>query len=564
MTNSFLRTVTRSVFRILLVSMVAGMTGCGQPGASSTTNTDEGLSVLNKDSLAAHIQVLASDSFQGRRPFTIGETRTVDYLSKSFAALGLEPGNGSGYTQDVPMVEISPAGVPTMKIQGPKGSFDLRSMNDFVIWTERPDTSIAIDKNDIVFAGFGIVAPEYNWNDYAGLDVKGKTVLVMVNDPGYYDSTLFKGHTMTYYGRWTYKYEEAARQGAAACLIIHNTGAASYPFQVVQSSNGGVKLHLDTRGNSGYQLALQGWITEETGKKLLSAAGRDSSLLTAAKQKGFKPRALDIRLTAALKVKEVYNKSHNVIAKITGSKRPDEYVIYSAHWDHLGIGQPDEKGDSIYNGAADNASGTAALLEIASAFKSLPEKPERTVIFLAVTAEEQGLLGSAYYAQHPVYPLARTVANLNIDVLNTYGPTRDITYSGKGQSGLEDLLADEAKAKGRYVAPEDHPEAGHYFRSDHFNFARAGVPSLTADGGVDDVSKGKEYGKQKHDEYTAQHYHQPSDEYDAKTWDLSGGLQDVGLVYLIGKKLAFGNSWPQWKAGSEFKAIRDQSAQERK
>ena len=564
MTNSFLRTVTRSVFRILLVSMVAGMTGCGQPGASSTTNTDEGLSVLNKDSLAAHIQVLASDSFQGRRPFTIGETRTVDYLSKSFAALGLEPGNGSGYTQDVPMVEISPAGVPTMKIQGPKGSFDLRSMNDFVIWTERPDTSIAIDKNDIVFAGFGIVAPEYNWNDYAGLDVKGKTVLVMVNDPGYYDSTLFKGHTMTYYGRWTYKYEEAARQGAAACLIIHNTGAASYPFQVVQSSNGGVKLHLDTRGNSGYQLALQGWITEETGKKLLSAAGRDSSLLTAAKQKGFKPRALDIRLTAALKVKEVYNKSHNVIAKITGSKRPDEYVIYSAHWDHLGIGQPDEKGDSIYNGAADNASGTAALLEIARAFKSLPEKPERTVIFLAVTAEEQGLLGSAYYAQHPVYPLARTVANLNIDVLNTYGPTRDITYSGKGQSGLEDLLADEAKAKGRYVAPEDHPEAGHYFRSDHFNFARAGVPSLTADGGVDDVSKGKEYGKQKHDEYTAQHYHQPSDEYDAKTWDLSGGLQDVGLVYLIGKKLAFGNSWPQWKAGSEFKAIRDKSAQERK
>jgi Zn-dependent M28 family amino/carboxypeptidase len=557
MKNLFLRTV-------ISLSAVTGMTGCGQPGGSSATNTDEGLSVLNKDSLAAHIQVLASDSFQGRRPFTIGETRTVDYLSRSFAALGLEPGNGSTYTQDVPMVEISPVGTPTMKIQGPKGSLDLKSMNDFVIWTERPDTSITLAKTDVVFAGFGIVAPEYNWNDYAGLDVKGKTVLVMVNDPGYYDSTLFKGHTMTYYGRWTYKYEEAARQGAAACLIIHNTGAASYPFQVVQSSNGGVKLHLDTRGNSGYQLALQGWITEETGKKLLAAAGRDSSLLAAAKQKGFRPQMLDLKLSAALKVKEVYNRSHNVVAKITGTKRPDEYVIYSAHWDHLGIGQPDEKGDSIYNGAADNASGTAALLEIARAFKSLPEKPERTVVFLAVTAEEQGLLGSAYYAQHPTYPLARTVANLNIDVLNTYGPTRDITYSGKGQSDLEDLLADEAKAKGRYIAPEDHPEAGHYFRSDHFNFARAGVPSLTADGGVDDVSKGKEYGKQKHDQYTAQHYHQPSDEYDAKTWDLTGGLQDVGLVYLIGKKLAFGSSWPQWKAGSEFKAIRDKSAQERK
>jgi Zn-dependent M28 family amino/carboxypeptidase len=437
-------------------------------------------------------------------------------------------------------------------------------MNDFVIWTERPDSVARIDKSDVVFAGFGVVAPEYGWNDYAGLDVKGKTVLVMVNDPGYYDSTLFKGHTMTYYGRWTYKYEEAARQGAAACLIIHNTGAASYPFQVVQSSNGGVKLHLDTRGSSQYQLALQGWITEETGRKLLAAAGKDSSLLAAAKHKGFKAQPLDIKLSAGLKVKEVYNKSHNVIAKITGAKRPNDYVIFSAHWDHLGIGSPDAKGDSIYNGAADNASGTAALLEIARAFKSLPEKPERTVIFLAVTAEEQGLLGSAYYAQHPVYPLATTVADLNIDVVNTYGPTKDITYSGKGQSGLEDYLTDAAKAKGRYVAPEDHPEAGHYFRSDHFSFARGGVPSLTADGGVDDVTKGKEFGKKKHDEYTELHYHQPSDEYDAKTWDLTGGIQDIGLVYLIGKKLAFSDVWPQWKTGSEFKTIRDQSAQERK
>jgi Zn-dependent M28 family amino/carboxypeptidase len=332
----------------------------------------------------------------------------------------------------------------------------------------------------------------------------------------------------------------------------------------VQSSNGGVKLHLDTRGSSEYQLALQGWVTEETGKRLLAAAGKDSSLLTAARHKGFKAQPLNVKISAELKVKEVYNRSHNVIAKITGSKRPDDYVIFSAHWDHLGIGSPDAKGDSIYNGAADNASGTAALLEIARAFRSLPEKPERTVIFLAVTAEEQGLLGSAYYAQHPVYPLATTVADLNIDVLNTYGPTRDVTYSGKGQSGLEDYLADAAKAMGRYVAPEDHPEAGHYFRSDHFSFARGGVPSLTADGGVDDATKGIAFGKQKHDEYTELHYHQPSDEYDPKTWDLSGGVQDIGLVYLIGKKLAFSDVWPQWKTGSEFKTIRDRSAQERK
>jgi Zn-dependent M28 family amino/carboxypeptidase len=537
------------------------LTACHSGGAAGAGDT--GLASFNKDSLAAAIRVLSSDSFQGRRPFTAGEIRTIDYLVKSYTAIGLEPGNGNGYTQDVPMVEISPAGTPGMQLQSPGGKTDFQNLNDFVIWTERPDSVNVLDRSDVVFAGFGVVAPEYNWNDYAGLNVKGKTVLVMVNDPGFYDSTLFKGHTMTYYGRWTYKFEEAARQGAKACLIIHNTAAASYPFTVVQSSNGGVKLHLDTRNNPSYQLAIQGWITGETAKKFLSAAGKDTSLLLAAQHRGFKALPLPLKLSASLKVKEVYNKSHNVIAKITGSKYPDEYLIYSAHWDHLGIGKPDAKGDSIYNGAADNASGTAALLQIARAFESLPVKPERTVIFLSVTAEEQGLLGSAWYAQHPVYPVARTVANLNIDVLNTYGPTRDITYSGKGQSELEDWLADEAKKNGRYIAPEDHPEAGHYFRSDHFNFARAGVPSLTADGGVDDLTRGVAYGRQKHDDYTALRYHQPADQYDS-TWDLAGGLQDVGLVYAIGEKLANSRAWPNWKPGSEFKAIRDKSAGERK
>ncbi|HEV2480443.1 MAG TPA: M28 family metallopeptidase [Puia sp.] len=545
----------------LLAVIVCGAAAChsGNPPADAA---DTSMAAFNKDTLAADIKVLASDSFQGRRPFTAGETRTIDYLVKAYSGLGLEPGNSNSYTQDVPLVEISPAATPTLQIRSPKGTIQLKNMSDFVIWTEKPDSIDAIGKSDMVFAGFGIVAPEYHWNDYAGLDVKGKTVVVMVNDPGFYDSTLFKGHTMTYYGRWTYKYEEAARQGAKACLIIHNTAAASYPFSVVQSSNGGVKLHLDTRGNPGYQLTLQGWITEETGKKLLAAAGRDSSVLKAAQHPGFKAIPLDLQLSGSVKVHEVYNMSHNVVAKITGTKYPNEYVIFSAHWDHLGIGQPDAKGDSIYNGAADNASGTAALLQIARAFKSLPDKPERTVIFLSVTAEEQGLLGSAYYAQHPIYPLATTVANLNIDVLNTYGPTKDITYSGKGQSTLEDLLSDAAKAKGRYVAPEDHPEAGHYFRSDHFNFARAGVPSLTADGGVDDLTRGPAYGKQKHDEYTAERYHQPADQYDS-TWDLTGGLQDVELVYAIGKRLAFDHEWPEWKPGSEFKALRDKSAADR-
>ncbi len=524
---------------------------------------DAGLAAFNKDSLAAAIRILASDSFQGRRPFTAGETRTIDYLVKSYTALGLEPGNGNSYTQNVPMVEISPAAPSTLQLISKTGKTDFRNINDFVLWTERQDSVNTLDKSEVVFAGFGVIAPEYNWNDYAGLDVKGKTVVVMVNDPGFYDSSLFKGHTMTYYGRWTYKYEEAARQGAKACLIIHNTAPASYPFQVVQSSNGGVKLHLDTRNNPSYQLTVQGWITSETAKKLLAAAGKDSSLLIAAQHRGFKAIPLNIKLSASVRVREVYNMSHNVIAKITGSKYPDEYIIYSAHWDHLGIGKPDAKGDSIYNGAADNASGCAALLQIAKAFESLPSKPERTVVFLSVTAEEQGLLGSAWYAQHPAYPLAKTVANLNIDVLNTYGPTRDITYSGKGQSGLEDFLADEAKKNGRYVAPEDHPEAGHYFRSDHFNFARAGVPSLTADGGVDDLTRGTAYGKRKHDQYTAERYHQPADQIDS-TWDLTGGLQDIQLVYAIGEKLANSRAWPEWKPGSEFKVVRDKSATERK
>ncbi len=531
--------------------------------SNETTASDTGSATFNKDSLAATISVLASDSFQGRRPFTAGETRTIDYLVNSCKSMALEPGNGNNYTQEVPLVEITPSAPSSLEIAGTRGNAGFQNLNDFVLWTERPDFVNTVDRNDVVFAGFGVVAPEYNWNDYAGIDVKGKTVVVMVNDPGFYDSTLFKGHTMTYYGRWTYKYEEAARQGAKACLIIHRTASASYPFQVVQSSNGGVKLHLDTRNNTAPQLTVQGWITGETAGKFLAAAGRDSSLLTAAKHRGFRAVPLNIRVSASVKVKEVYNMSHNVIAKITGSKYPDEYLIYSAHWDHFGIGKPDAKGDSIYNGAADNASGTAALLQIAKAFKNLPAKPERTVVFLSVTAEEQGLLGSAWYAQHPVYPLAKTVANLNIDGVNNYGPTKDITFSGQSQSQLEDYLANEAKRNGRYVAPEDHPEAGHYFRSDHFNFARAGVPSLTVDGGVDDLTRGTAYGKKKHDDYVAERYHQPADQLDS-TWNLTGGVQDVELVYTIGDTLANSRTWPEWKPGSEFKAVRDKSAAERK
>jgi Zn-dependent M28 family amino/carboxypeptidase len=382
----------------------------------------------------------------------------------------------------------------------------------------------------------------------------------MVNDPGFgtADTALFKGKTMTYYGRWTYKYEEAARLGAKGCLVIHNTAAASYPFSVVQSSWGNSNLFLDTRNAPVHRCPVEGWVSADACKKLLAAAGRDSSLLVQANKPGFKAISLGEKLSTSIRIKTEYKNSKNVIAKITGSKRPGEYIIYTAHWDHFGIGRPDKKGDSIYNGALDNASGTAALLEMARAFKNLDPKPERTIIFLAVTAEEQGLLGSAYYSSHPLYPLNKTVADLNMDVVNANGKTRDIVIAGMGQNDLEDYVSAVAKEQGRYLASESHPEAGHYFRSDHFSFAKKGVPALSVGGGIDDWEKGKDFGRKLEDDYTANHYHQPSDEYDS-TWTFEGGMQDMDILFRVGKKLAGETGWPGWKPGSEFRVIREQS-----
>ncbi len=541
--------MTRS-YNITLVSLALLLGGCHSGSGSG--------SLFNRDSLAQHIIVLASDSLQGRKPFSAAEPKVLAYMAGTFQRLGLEPGNGNSYLQEVPLVEITPNGDSTMTVSSARSSFALHKMDDYVLSTENPDSLAVLNKTPVVFAGFGIVAPEYHWNDYAGLDVKGKVVLVMVNDPGFYDSTLFKGHRMTYYGRWTYKYEEAARQGAKACLIIHNTSAASYPFKVVQNSWGGSKLYLDKRGTPEYHCTLNGWVTGDAAAKMLAAAGRDTTLLATAGHPGFKPVPLDLHLSTRVHVKAVYNSSKNVIAKITGSKHPDQYIIYTAHWDHLGIGKPDERGDSIYNGALDNASGSAALLEIARAFKQLDMVPERTVVFLSVTAEEQGLLGSAYYAEHPVYPLNKTVAEINMDVIDPHEKTNDEVITGEGQSTLEDLFAGLVKAQGRYIAPEPNPEAGGYFRSDHFSFAKAGVPALDAASGIDVVGKGKVYGKQLEDDYTNKHYHSPSDEYDP-TWTFDGGLQHVELLFLLGKQLANSDIWPTWKSGSEFKAVRDKS-----
>jgi Zn-dependent M28 family amino/carboxypeptidase len=511
-----------------------------------------------RDSLVKHIIVLASDSFQGRKPFTLGETRTVDYLQNQFRSLGLEPGNGNSYLQEVPMVEITTTPDPQMKVEYAKGSFDLNRATDYVLATENTDSVISLDKSELIFAGYGVVAPEYNWNDYAGINVKGKVVLVMVNDPGFgtTDTSIFKGKTMTYYGRWTYKYEEAARQGAKACLIIHNTTAASYPFSVVQNSWGSSNLYLDKRDSRQYHCSLRGWVSADATKKLLLAAGKDSSLLVKANSHGFKAISLGEKLSTKVRVQSVYKTSNNVIAKITGTRRPDEYILYTAHWDHLGIGKPDAKGDSIFNGALDNASGTAALLEMARAFKNLEVKPERTILFLAVTGEEQGLLGSEYYGQHPIYPLRKTVADLNMDVISPNEKTNDIVITGYGQNELENDVDEIGKTQGRHIAPESTPEAGHYFRSDHFSLAKVGVPALDVKGGIDIVGKGKDYGRQEEQDYVTNHYHARSDEYNPN-WTFDGGIQDMELLFLIGKKLAFESSWPAWKPGSEFKAIRE-------
>uniref|UniRef100_UPI00404879F0 M28 family metallopeptidase n=1 Tax=Algoriphagus sp. TaxID=1872435 RepID=UPI00404879F0 len=502
---------------------------------------------------------LSSDEFLGRMPFTAGEEMTTQFLESKFKEMGLEPGNGDSYFQEVPMVSIVSRPQQTIAFEGPQGAIQGAGLNDFVLWTQRTDSLVRIQDAEVVFAGFGIVAPEYGWDDYKNLDVKGKIVVVLINDPGFGsdDPTFFKGNTMTYYGRWTYKYEEAARQGALGCFIVHNTIPAGYGFNVIQNSWNASKLYLDDRGQEAYKLGFEGWITLPFAKQLFDKMGKnDSEILQKARKIDFQGFTTEMVLNTSIAVEANYNVSKNVVAKITGKKAPEEVIVYTAHWDHLGIGKADETGDSIYNGALDNASGTAALLALAKAFKT-DAQPDRTVVFLSVTAEEQGLWGSAYYAQQPIYPKEKTVANINMDGINPYGKMKDVSVIGVGQSEMEDLLDEELKKLGRYAAPEPNPVAGYYFRSDHFNFAKIGIPALYFGTGIDHVEKGKEYGKQLQDEYTAVYYHKPADSYDPKRWNLDGAVDDVQLLYQVGRNLANSARWPGWKEGSEFKAIRD-------
>ncbi len=514
---------------------------------------------IQRSDMEPHIVQLSSDDFMGRMPFTDGEKLTVNYLTEQFQALGLEPGNGDSYFQDVPLVAVTTFPSETMEISSGSKSLSLKGLEDFVIWTQRTDSVVEVKDAEIVFAGYGIVAPEYNWNDYQDLDVKGKIVLVMVNDPGFgvEGVSLFKGNTMTYYGRWTYKFEEAARQGALGCLIVHDTAPAGYGFNVIQNNWNSPKLYLDDSGKEKYKSGFEGWVTLLTARKLFELAALNADeYFEMAKNPGFLPVSLSSKASVSMNVQSKYDVSKNVIAKITGKESPDEVVIYTAHWDHLGVGKPDENNDSIYNGALDNSSGMAALLTFAKGFKT-EKQPKRTVAFLMVTAEEQGLWGSAYYAENPIFPKEKTVANINIDGVNPYGKMKDVSLIGVGQSDLEDLLNEELAKVGRYSSPEPNPAVGYYYRSDHFNFAKIGIPALYIGTGVDHLEKGKEYGKSIQDDYTMKHYHKVSDEYRGDQWNWEGTLEDAQLLFEVGKKLVNRNVWPQWKEDSEFRSIRE-------
>ncbi|WP_295648020.1 M28 family metallopeptidase [uncultured Mucilaginibacter sp.] len=538
--------------RHILITLSLGMgilAGCKQKAEQTTYGP------VTADDIKSHIAVLANDSLMGRKPFTAGETKAISYISSEFKKLGVAPGNNGSYFQDVPMVQVTGTPSATMEISG-KTHISLKKTEDFVVFSRHEDANIQLKDAPMVFAGYGIVAPEYHWNDYAGLDVKGKVVVVLVNDPGFKsgDKTLFKGDTMTYYGRWTYKFEEAARQGAAGLLIVHQTEPASYGWSVIKTSNTGPKLYLQAADKYKSRALVEGWITDSAAHQIFTAAGITGDIRAIARKRDFKAIPLGMNLTVGLSNSLKYSMSHNVIAMIKGTDKPDETIIYTAHWDHLGIGAP-VKGDSIYNGAVDNASGVASLLAIAKAYTASADKPKRSIVFLAVTSEEQGLLGSEYYATHPVFPLAKTVANLNMDALGFYGPTKDLSITGKGQNDLDDYVAAEAAKFNLELKGDDRPGAGSYYRSDHFNFAKVGVPALDLNNGTNSIEHGEEWGKAKKKDYNDNNYHQPSDNYSADM-DCTGMAEVANVMYNIGVKLADETTFPGWKAGSEFKALR--------
>jgi Zn-dependent M28 family amino/carboxypeptidase len=565
---------------IALLALTIAVSGCsGSPQPPSAASTPVAatpapaarvplaqLPKIEAAPILEHIKVLSSNQFEGRAPGTPGEDKTVEYISGQFQKIGLKPGNTDGsYIQKVPLVGITATPAKPLIVGRDNARTGFKWRDDVVAWSKHVADTAGLENSDIVFVGYGVVAPEYNWDDFKGVDLKGKTMLVLVNDPqvpdpsdpSKLDARTFNGNAMTYYGRWTYKYEEAARRGAAGVFIVHEEGLAGYPFAVVQGRLG-EQFDLVTPDKNMGRANIEGWLTLDATKRLLKMAGQDfEALKKQATTREFKPVPLGLKASMTIHNKLRAVESRNVLAKLEGSDPAlkDEYVVYSAHWDHFGIGEP-VNGDKIYHGALDNASGVASILEIAKAFTAVKPAPKRSILFLAVTAEEQGLLGSQYYSITPMYPLAKTLANINIDGINQWGRTKDITVVGLGASDLDDYLRDAAAEQSRTLRPDPEPEKGFYYRSDHFNFAKQGVPALDPDSGIEFIGKAPEYGKQKRDEYTKNDYHKPSDTV-KPDWDLSGAVEDNELLFAVGYRVANADKFPDWKPGNEFKAKRE-------
>lgn len=545
---------------ILTTLPFLALAACSEPSPPSAYQAE-----FDQERFLANVTELSSDAYGGRAPMTEGERMTLDQLEDAFREAGLQPLFGDSYRQAVELISmtVDPA-TARMSFVDAEGERLVAYEDEMVLWTQRVEAEVGIEDSEMVFVGYGIVAPEYGWNDYADVDMNGKTAVILVNDPGYatQDPALFNGNAMTYYGRWSYKFEEAARQGADAAIIIHDTAPASYGWNTVRNSWTGAQFYLPASGDEVAQLPVESWIQKSVAGSLLESSGLNlASLQQSALSPEFEAVPLGASLNASLRNTIVRDRSYNVGALLPGREAPEEAFIYVAHWDHLGTGQAQSPGeDVIYNGAVDNATGTAALVELAHAFAGQPEPPRRSIALLAVTAEESGLLGSQWYATRPAIAMSQTVGGINIDAMAVNGPTEDVVVVGYGSSELEDLLAEAAAEQGRRVEPEPTPEAGYYYRSDNFNFAKKGVPMLYAESGLDHRELDRSYLEGKEKEYREIRYHQPDDEVQ-DDWDLRGTMEDIELYYEIGREVADSERWPQWYEGNEFRAIRETSLQ---
>jgi Zn-dependent M28 family amino/carboxypeptidase len=552
-------------FPFLALALLAA--SCGGPQPSGPVKTAaQAFAAIDGNAVLEHTKMLSQDAFEGRAPGTKGEDFTVAYIVDQFRKAGLKPTDPAGtFIQKVPLYGITPD--PQVSLTFKKGSREqgLKFKDDFVAWTKHISDTAELKESEMVFVGYGVQAPEFSWDDYKGADLKGKTLVMLIGDPpvpdpanpGQLDPRVFGGRAMTYYGRWTYKYEIGAKMGAAGILIVHETEPAGYPFSVVQNKIT-EQFDLIAPDKNMSRASVEGWISLDQAKKLFALAGKDfDALKKEAVTRTFKPVPLgvDASITIHNSVRTII--SRNVAGEVEGSDRrlKQEYVVYTAHWDHLGIG-PEVNGDKIYHGAQDNATGIGGLIELARAYVSMSPRPKRSILFLAVTAEEQGLLGSQYYALHPLHPLAKTLADINMDVLNVYGRTHDMTIVGLGNSELDDYAQQVAAEQGRVIKPDPTPEKGSYYRSDHFPFAKLGVPALAGGSGIDYVGKPPDYGRKIKEEFTAHIYHQPADMV-RPDWDMSGAVLDLQFYGLIGYRVAQADRYPAWKAGSEFKLIRE-------